>query len=138
MKGFVPFHARTAEQPKISLRRVHARSDFAHEAKNIIKGLSFVYLAILFVAELGDGCLILPAADGPAQAWPECRPYTDPLQVQVAQAFAVELAAGRVPSVRAIRAGRYVGQPRAQRVRAHLVAHRGAGGRVPRTSGCDL
>jgi hypothetical protein len=40
--------------------------------------------------------------------------------------FAVELAAGRVPSVRAIRAWLHVGQPRAQRVRAHLAAFNGA------------
>jgi hypothetical protein len=47
---------------------------------------------------------------------------TDPLQAQAPQAFAVELAAGRVPSVRAIRARLHVGQPRAQRVRAYLAA----------------
>ena len=35
---------------------------------------------------------------------PEWMPGIDPLQVRAAQAFAVELAAGRVPSVRAIRA----------------------------------
>jgi hypothetical protein len=35
---------------------------------------------------------------------PECVPGTDPLLVRAAQAFAVELAAGCVPSVRAIRA----------------------------------
>ena len=69
---------------------------------------------------------------------PECMPDTDPLQVRAAQAFAVELAAGRVPSVRAIRARLHVGQARAQRVRAYLAALSGAGGRVPRTSGCDL
>jgi hypothetical protein len=52
-------------------------------------------------------------------------PDTDPLQVQAAQAFAVELAAGRVPSVRAIRAQLHLGQPRAQRVRAYLAALNG-------------
>ena len=57
---------------------------------------------------------------------PECMPDTDPLQVRAAQAFAVELAAGRVPSVRAIRARLHVGQPRAQRVRAYLAALTGA------------
>ena len=56
----------------------------------------------------------------------ECMPGTDPLHVQAAQAFAVELAAGRVPSVRAIRARLDVGQPRAQRVRAYLAALNGA------------
>ena len=52
-------------------------------------------------------------------------PDTDPLQVRAAQVFAVELAAGRVPSVRAIRARLHVGQPRAQRVRAYLAALNG-------------
>ena len=64
-------------------------------------------------------------ATAPGRA-PECMPDTDPLQVQAAQAFAVELAAGCVPSVRAIRARLHVGQPRAQRVRAYLVALNGA------------
>jgi hypothetical protein len=56
---------------------------------------------------------------------PERMPDADPLQVRAAQAFAVELAAGRVPSVRAIRARLHVGQPRAQRVRAYLAALNG-------------
>ncbi|HEX6520549.1 MAG TPA: DUF2637 domain-containing protein [Streptosporangiaceae bacterium] len=42
------------------------------------------------------------------------------LQAQAAEAFASEVAAGRVPSVRAIRARLHVGQPRAQQVRAYL------------------
>ena len=46
----------------------------------------------------------------------------DPLQVQAAEEFAGEVAPGRVPSVRVIRARLYVGQPRAQRVRAYLAA----------------
>lgn len=46
----------------------------------------------------------------------------DPLQVQAADAFAEDLAAGRIPTVRAIRFRLRVGQPRAQRVRAYLSA----------------
>ena len=49
-------------------------------------------------------------------------PGDDPLQVRAAEAFAGEVAAGRVPSVRTIRARLHVGQPRAQQVRAHLTA----------------
>jgi len=49
-------------------------------------------------------------------------PDGDPLQAQAAEAFAGEVAAGRVPSVRAIRARLDVGQPRAQQVRAYLTA----------------
>jgi len=57
---------------------------------------------------------------------PECASDICPLQVRAAQAFAVELAAGRVPSVRAIRARLHGGQPRAQQVRAYLAALNGA------------
>jgi hypothetical protein len=44
------------------------------------------------------------------------------LQARAAEAFAGEVAAGRVPSVRAIRARLHVRQPRAQQVRAYLTA----------------
>ena len=46
----------------------------------------------------------------------------DPLQEQAAEIFADQLAADRVPSVRAIRAQLHVGQARAQRVREYLPA----------------
>ena len=46
----------------------------------------------------------------------------DPLGEQAAEIFADQLAADRVPSVRAIRAQLHVGQPRAQRLRDHLAA----------------
>jgi hypothetical protein len=49
-------------------------------------------------------------------------PDADPLQVQAAQLFADDLAAGRVPSVRAIRTRLHVGQPRAQRAQAYLAS----------------
>ena len=49
-------------------------------------------------------------------------PGNGPLQAQAAEEFAGEVAAGRVPSVRMIRARLHVGQPRAQRVRAYLTA----------------
>jgi hypothetical protein len=44
----------------------------------------------------------------------------DPLGEQATAVFAAELAADRVPSVRAIRAALHVGQPRAQRLREYL------------------
>lgn len=55
------------------------------------------------------------------------RPYdrafvAGPLGEQVAALFAAELAADRVPSVRAIRAELHVAQPRAQRLREYLAA----------------
>ena len=48
----------------------------------------------------------------------------DPLQEQ-AELFAEQLAADRVPSVRAIRAQLHVGQPRAQRLRDYLAGASG-------------
>jgi hypothetical protein len=48
------------------------------------------------------------------------RPPTASLCRRMPQVFANDLAACRVSSVRAIRAQLHVGQPRAQRVRAHL------------------
>jgi hypothetical protein len=44
----------------------------------------------------------------------------DPLSGQAAEALADQLAADRVPSIRAIRARLHVGQPRAQRLRDDL------------------
>jgi len=41
---------------------------------------------------------------------------------KAARLYAVELAAGEVPSVRRIRREMHVGQPRAQEVRAYLAA----------------
>jgi hypothetical protein len=46
----------------------------------------------------------------------------DPLGDQAVLVFAADLAAERVPSVRAIRAQLHVGQPRAQRLRDYLAA----------------
>jgi hypothetical protein len=67
----------------------------------------------------------VPGIGAAPRGEPERTPDADPLQGQAAQAFAAELAAGRVPSVRAIRARLHVGQPRAQRVRAYLAALNG-------------
>jgi hypothetical protein len=49
-------------------------------------------------------------------------PVGDAVQVRAASVFAADLAAGRTPSIRAIRSHLHVGQPRAQQVRAHLAA----------------
>jgi hypothetical protein len=51
----------------------------------------------------------------------------DPLQKQAAEVFADQLAADRIPSIRAIRAQLHIGQPRAQRMRACLEALTGPG-----------
>jgi hypothetical protein len=49
-------------------------------------------------------------------------PVADPLAERAAVVFAADLAADRVPSVRAIRSALHVGQPRAQRLRDCLAA----------------
>jgi hypothetical protein len=53
---------------------------------------------------------------------PEGVSEADPLRVRAAEVFAAEVAAGHVPSIRAIRSRLRVGQPRAQQVRAYLDA----------------
>ena len=49
----------------------------------------------------------------------------DPLREQASELFAAQLAADRVPSVRAIRAQLHVGQSRAQRLRDYLAVRSG-------------
>ncbi|MBA9001989.1 DUF2637 domain-containing protein [Thermomonospora cellulosilytica] len=65
-----------------------------------------------------------PADEAPVPAAPEpvpaAVPEPDTHQRQAAEVFADEIAAGRVPSIRAIRRALRVGQPRAQQVRAYL------------------
>jgi hypothetical protein len=62
----------------------------------------------------------------------------DPLGERAAIVFATELAADRVPSVRAIRAALHVGQPRAQRLRVYLASVAGRlAGVSPRNSRSD-
>jgi Protein of unknown function (DUF2637) len=47
-------------------------------------------------------------------------PAADPLRVQAAEAFAEEIAARIVPSIRAIRSALRIGQPRAQQMQLYL------------------
>ena len=73
----------------------------------------------LLMVIIRSGRLPAGAADGPETSG---APGDGPLEVQAAEEFASEVATGRVPSVRMIRARLHVGQPRAQRVRAYLAA----------------
>jgi hypothetical protein len=62
-------------------------------------------------------------SDVPVEASTEGRSgSSDPLLVRAEHVFKEELAAGRRPSIRAIRAELSIGQPKAQRVRAYLDA----------------
>ena len=64
--------------------------------------------------------MVIRSSQAAADGMP-CRTNTrDPLGEQAAEIFAGQLAADRVPSVRAIRAQLHVGQPRAQRLRDYL------------------
>jgi hypothetical protein len=51
---------------------------------------------------------------------PSAVPLIDPLHRRAADEFVDDVAAGRIPSIRAIRARLHVGQPRAQQVRDYL------------------
>ena len=72
--------------------------------------------------------MVIRSSQVPAGGAAESGNDADPLQDQAAELFADDLAADRVPSVRAIRAQLHVGQPRAQRLRDYLAT--GAARRV--------
>ncbi len=76
-----------------------------------------LFMTIIRGARQPDG-----GVSGAAEHVSEAVSGTDPLRVQAAEVFAADVAAGRVPSIRAIRSGLRVGQPRAQQVRAYLAA----------------
>jgi hypothetical protein len=80
------------------------------------------------VALVGSYELLMMIIRGVRQPAGEMSPETeeasegvpDALQTQAAQEFAADVASGRMPSIRTIRARLHVGQPRAQLVRAYL------------------
>ena len=73
----------------------------------------------LLMVIIRSGRLPAGAAGGPETSG---APGDGRLRVWAAEEFAGEVATGRVPSVRMIRARLHVGQARAQRVRAYLAA----------------
>jgi nucleotide-binding universal stress UspA family protein len=66
--------------------------------------------------------MVIRSSQVPVVGTPETEHDADPLQEQAAELFAEQLAADRVPSVRAIRSQLHVGQPRAQRLRDYLAS----------------
>jgi hypothetical protein len=64
--------------------------------------------------------MVIRSSQVPADGTPGTGQDADPLQERAAELFAEQLAADRVPSVRAIRTALHVGQPRAQRLRGYL------------------
>ncbi|MGH3291464.1 MAG: DUF2637 domain-containing protein [Trebonia sp.] len=66
--------------------------------------------------------MIIRSSQAVLDGTPESGSAADPLQEQAADVFAEQLAADRIPSIRAIRSQLHVGQPRAQRLRDYLAA----------------
>jgi hypothetical protein len=69
--------------------------------------------------------MVIRGSQVPTEGTSQAGHGADPLHEQAAELFAGQLAADRVPSVRAIRAQLHVGQPRAQRLRDYLAASSG-------------
>lgn len=76
------------------------------------------------VAFVGSAELLMVIIRGPWSV-PDAAYRPDPLQLQAADAFAEQLAAGKVPSIRAIRSALRIGQPRAQQIRAYFASMTG-------------
>jgi hypothetical protein len=100
-------------------------------AANVAHGLGHGIIGALVaawpaVALVGSYELLMIIRGAQVPAVPRClddgASVIDPLGEQAAVVFAAELAADRVPSVRAIRSALHVGQPRAQRLREYLAA----------------
>jgi hypothetical protein len=66
--------------------------------------------------------MVIRSSQVPVDIAPRTGRDADPLRERAAELFAGQLAADRVPSVRAIRAQLHLGQPRAQRLRDYLAA----------------
>ena len=75
--------------------------------------------------------MVIRSSQVPVDIAPRTGRDADPLRERAAELFAGQLAADRVPSVRAIRAQLHVGQPRAQRLRDYLAASAVRRGRKP-------
>ena len=85
------------------------------------------------VALVGSYELLMMIIGGAQASTAASRPHdgasvVDSLGKQAVVVFAADLAADRVPSVRAIRAALHVGQPRAQRLREYLAGATGMHG----------
>ena len=77
--------------------------------------------------------MVIRGSQAPAAAAAGSEHGADPLQETAAEVFAEQLAADRVPSIRAIRAQLHVGQPHAQRLREYLAEGAGRPGQGPAT-----
>jgi Protein of unknown function (DUF2637) len=101
----------------------------------IIGALVAAWPAVALVGSYELLMMIIRGAHVPAVArsLDDVASVIDPLGEQAAVVFAAELAADRVPSVRAIRSALHVGQPRAERLREYLAAATNTHGRISAT-----
>lgn len=109
-------------------------ANVAHALGHDIIGAVAAWPAVALVGSYELLMMIIRVAQAPAAASrlrDDGPSVTDPLGERAAVVFAAELAADRVPSIRAIRAALHFSQPRAQRLRDHLaVAADTQGGRL--------
>jgi hypothetical protein len=97
-------------------------------AANVVHGLGHglagaavaAWPAVALVGSYELLMMVIRSSQVPADCTPDTGRGADPLEEQATELFAEQLAADRVPSVRAIRAQLHVGQPRAQRLRDYL------------------
>jgi hypothetical protein len=104
----------------------------ANVAHGLGHGLTGAAVAAWSAVALVGSCellmMVIRSSQVPADARAGSEADADPLQEMAAKVFAEQLAADRVPSIRAIRAQLHVGQPRAQRLREYLAAGPGRPG----------
>jgi hypothetical protein len=99
-------------------------ANVAHGLGHGIIALVAAWPAVALVGSYELLMMIIRGAQVPAVARcpDDVASVIDPLGEQAAIVFAAELAADRVPSIRAIRSALHVGQPRVQRLREYLAA----------------
>jgi hypothetical protein len=95
-------------------------ANVAHGWGHGLAGAVAAWPAVALVGSYELLMMVIRSSQVPAGCLPDTGRDADPLEEQAAELFAEQLAADRVPSVRAIRAQLHVGQPRAQRLRGHL------------------
>jgi hypothetical protein len=101
-------------------------ANVAHGLGHGLMGASVVaWPAVALVGSYELLMMVIRSSQVPVEDTSEIGHDADPLQGQAAELFAEQLAADRIPSVRAIRAQLHVGQPRAQRLRDFLATGTG-------------
>jgi hypothetical protein len=96
-------------------------ANVAHGLGHGLMGVAVVaWPAVALVGSYELLMMVIRSSQVPVEDMSQTGREADPLQEHAAEPFAEQLAAHRIPSVRAIRAQLHVGQPRAQRPRDFL------------------